>query len=202
MRWRSKHSSLPLATRDWSRHDTGPLIILSGPSGGGKSTVIRRLLAARRPAAAAVGVGHDAAAAAGRDGRRRITTSGRRSTSEQERDAGGFLEWAEVHGNCYGTLRSEVDAYRQRGHRRPARHRRAGGGQVRRHCPDARVDLPDDAVAGRCTSSGLRQRGTEDEAAIARRLADGPRASWSAPASTITWSSTTTWTRPSPRCAA
>src|SRR5262245_43774203 len=92
----------------------GPLIILSGPSGSGKSTVIPYLLAAF-------------------PGRLRLSVS---ATTRRQREGeqqgvhywfwtrerfldevklGNFLEWAEVHGNLYGTPKSEVEPYREQG---------------------------------------------------------------------------------------
>ena len=44
---------------------------------------------------------------------------------QQEVAKGSFLEWAEVYGNYYGTLISEVDARRRRG-AGAWKHRRCG----------------------------------------------------------------------------
>ena len=38
-----------------------------------------------------------------------------RAQFEIRREAGDFVEWAEVHGNLYGTLVSEVEAMAQAG---------------------------------------------------------------------------------------
>jgi len=80
----------------------GPLIILSGPSGCGKSTVIKRLLDDR------VLPLHLAVSATTRDKREGEIDGFHYHfwTREQflvERDRDGFLEWAEVYGNLYGT---------------------------------------------------------------------------------------------------
>src|SRR5947209_6007167 len=114
----------------------GPLIILSGPSGSGKSTLIDRLLAEK-------------------DLRLRLsvsaTTRARRPTEVdgvhyyfwsraqflREREAGGFLEWAEVHGNCYGTLEREVTPYRKAGVGVVLDIDTRGWEQVKQVCPDA-----------------------------------------------------------------
>jgi guanylate kinase len=88
--------------------------------------------------------------------------------------AGAFLEFAEVHGNLYGTLRSEVDAYRNRGVGVILDVDVQGAAAVRRLIPECLSIFL-------CTSSWeayeqrLRQRGTEDDAAIARRLATARR---------------------------
>ena len=55
----------------------------------------------------------------------------------KEVEAGGFLEWAEVYGNYYGTLRSEVEPCRAQGTAVILEIDVQGAEQVRRQCPDA-----------------------------------------------------------------
>jgi guanylate kinase len=82
-------------------------VILSAPSGGGKTTIARALLA-RRPE---LGYSVSCTTRAPRPGE----VHGRdyyfmtRSEFLAERERGAFAESAEVHGNLYGTLRSEVE---------------------------------------------------------------------------------------------
>jgi guanylate kinase len=81
-------------------------VILSAPSGVGKTTIARRVLERR----ADVGYSVSCTTRVPRDGE----VDGRdyqfvaHDTFLAARDAGEFAEWAEVHGNFYGTLRSEV----------------------------------------------------------------------------------------------
>lgn len=81
-------------------------VILSAPSGGGKTTIARRLLERR----ADLGYSVSCTTRAPRDGE--VDGRDYRFLSTEEfltaRDAGEFAEWAEVHGNFYGTLRSQV----------------------------------------------------------------------------------------------
>ncbi len=93
----------------------GPLIIVSGPSGSGKSTLIRHVLQ-RHPGQVRLAV------SATTRPRREAEIEGtdyyfwKLEQFERELAAGKFLEHARVHGtHWYGTLRSEVDPYREKG---------------------------------------------------------------------------------------
>ncbi len=146
-----------------------PLIIVSGPSGSGKSTVIRQLLAeGGLPLRLSVSATTRPPRPGERDG---VDYHFRTPERFRERVAAGdFLEWAEVHGNCYGTLRAEVDPYRARGVGVILDIDVQGAGQVRRRYPDScSVFLR--APSWDEYERRLRRRGTEDEAGIARRLA-------------------------------
>jgi guanylate kinase len=82
-------------------------LILSAPSGGGKTTIAKALLA-RRPD---LGYSVSCTTRAPRPGE----VQGRdyyfmtRAEFLAEREKGAFAESAQVHGNLYGTLRSEVE---------------------------------------------------------------------------------------------
>jgi guanylate kinase len=93
----------------------GPLIIVSGPSGSGKSTLIRRVLQEEKRFPLHLAV--SATTRAPREGER-PGIDYTFWTREQFEDAladGKFLEHATVHDNYYGTPRSEVDGYREKG---------------------------------------------------------------------------------------
>jgi guanylate kinase len=147
----------------------GPLIVLSGPSGSGKSTVIARLLApADLPLRLSVSVTTRPPRPQEQDGIHYYFWA--RDRFEVERAAGGFLEWAEVFGNYYGTLRREVEPYRATGTGVILDIDVQGAAQVRRQCPEAvTVFLRTSSLAA--YEQRLRQRGTESEPAIARRVA-------------------------------
>ena len=81
-------------------------IILSAPSGGGKTTIARELLTRRTDLGYSVSCTTRSPRVGEVDGRDYYFLS--RGEFEQRRDAGEFAESAEVHGNMYGTLRSEV----------------------------------------------------------------------------------------------
>jgi guanylate kinase len=147
----------------------GPLIIVSGPSGSGKSTVIDLLLRNQQaPLRKSVSATTRPPRPYEVDGTHYYFWTRERFLAERE--AGAFLEWAEVHGNYYGTLRSEVDVYRDRGEGVVLDIDVQGADQVRRCCPDC-VTVFLQASSWEDYEERLRRRGTEDQATIERRLA-------------------------------
>lgn len=146
----------------------GPLIIISGPSGSGKSTLIDQLLAdATWPLRLSVSVTTRDRRPAEIDGVHYHFWS--RDRFLRERDAGGFLEWAEVHGNCYGTLVQEVTPHRALGYGVILDIDTHGWEQVKRLCPDA-VSIFVRAASPAEYERRLRARRTESEEQIQRRL--------------------------------
>jgi guanylate kinase len=82
-------------------------VILSAPSGGGKTTIARALLARRPDLGYSVSCTTRAPRPGEMAGRDYYFMS--RGEFLAERERGAFAESAEVHGNLYGTLRSEVE---------------------------------------------------------------------------------------------
>ncbi|HYV35798.1 MAG TPA: guanylate kinase [Gemmataceae bacterium] len=149
-----------------------PLFILSGPSGSGKSTLLRRLLAEPEPPLRL------SVSATTRQPRNKEQDGVHYHFWTRERFEGAvkadaFLEWADVFGNFYGTLRSEVEPFRQQGIGVFLDIDVQGAAQVRQNCPDA-VTIFLRASSLEVYEQRLRGRGTETEAAIQRRL-DGAR---------------------------
>ena len=145
------------------------LFVVSGPSGTGKGTLLSKVRE-RRPD---LGLTVSATTREPRAGERDGVSYHFLSPEEFDRRvrAGEFLEWADVHGNRYGTLREEVD-------------RRLAGGQslvleidvqgalnVRRSFPEA-VLIFIEPPSMEELERRLRARGSEDEASLALRLAD------------------------------
>ncbi len=92
----------------------GILFVISSTSGGGKGTLIRRLLDA------VPGVSYSVSWTTRAPRPRELDGVNYHFVSEQEfysmRERGGFLEWAVVHGNYYGTARSVVEQELSEGH--------------------------------------------------------------------------------------
>jgi guanylate kinase len=146
----------------------GPVFIVSGPSGSGKSTVIARLLEGPELKL------HLSVSATTRS-RRPGEKDGvhyhfwTKEKFERERAAGNLLEWAEVHGNLYGTLKEEVEPYRAKGVGVVLDIDVQGREQVCRQIPDA-LSIFLMASAPGTYEERLRKRGTESEESIQDRL--------------------------------
>jgi len=85
----------------------GSLIIITSPSGGGKGTLIREVLATMPEMTYSVSYTTRPTRAGEKDGREYFFIS--REEFEERRDKGEFLEYAMVHGNLYGTSRSQIE---------------------------------------------------------------------------------------------
>ena len=81
-------------------------VILSSPSGGGKTTIARELLSRRNDVGYSISCTTRAPRQGERDGVDYYFLTREQFTAR--RQAGDFAESAEVHGNLYGTLKSEI----------------------------------------------------------------------------------------------
>lgn len=91
----------------------GLLIVLSGPSGVGKGAMGSTLLKEDPNICYTVSVTTRQPRKGEKEGQNYYYIS--REEFFRRRDNGDFLEWAEVYGNYYGTLHSEVDRLLQDG---------------------------------------------------------------------------------------
>lgn len=91
----------------------GSLFVVAAPSGAGKSSLVKALLEIE--ARLQVSVSHTSRAPRGqeRDGREYHFVSAERFRQMVAEDA--FLEWAEVHGNLYGSSRAAIEDRLQAG---------------------------------------------------------------------------------------
>lgn len=85
----------------------GDVFVVSSPSGAGKSVILGRARAADPSLLFSVSATTRAPRKGEVEGREYYFLS--REEFMRRVEAGEFLEWAEVHGNLYGTLRSEMD---------------------------------------------------------------------------------------------
>jgi guanylate kinase len=91
----------------------GRTLVISGPSGSGKSTICQRLLDDPR-VVFSVSATTRPMRSGEVDGRDYVFVGQQRFQELVAEDA--FVEWAEVHGNHYGTLRAPMDAALASGH--------------------------------------------------------------------------------------
>lgn len=144
----------------------GKLFVISGPSGVGKGTLVGMLKGAD-----GVWVSVSATTRAPRegevDGREYFFMS--REAFLAKADAGGFIEWAEYSGNCYGTPADKVEDELRAGRDVVLEIEVQGALQVKERLPEA-VLIFIEPPSLEELESRLRGRGTETEEAIARRL--------------------------------
>lgn len=143
------------------------LFVISGPSGVGKGTLVAQARNKRPDIVFAVSVTTREPRPGEIDGREYRFFSREKFKELLDRDA--FLEWAEVYGNFYGTLKSEAEEPMQNGNSVILEIDTQGALQVKEKFPDARLIFiapPNlDELAKR-----LKERKTETEEQVARRL--------------------------------
>ena len=149
----------------------GFLMVLSGPSGAGKGTLVDKLISQRPDCIFAIS----------------STTRPMRSTEaegvqyrfvdradfEQHRDAGYFLEWAEVHGELYGTPLHEVEALMRKGYVVLLDVDVQGGASVRALRPDA-VSVFIHPPSLEALRQRLGRRATDSADVVETRLGNAP----------------------------
>jgi guanylate kinase len=147
---------------------TGSMLMVVAPSGAGKSSLVNALLQ-KDPD---IGLSVSFTTRAPRPGE----VNGREYNflSEQEflkrKDAGDFLEWANVHGNYYGTSKSWIESQMKNGKDVILEIDWQGARQVQQLIPQAIwiFILPPSIQT---LEDRLRKRAQDDEATIQKRVA-------------------------------
>jgi guanylate kinase len=148
---------------------TGAVIVLAGPSGVGKGTVVAKLKAQHPELWVSVSVTTRPPRPGEVDGRTYHFVSDREFDDLVAGD--GLLEWAVVHRKArYGTPRRPVLDAVAEGRTCLLEVDLAGARQVRRTMPSA-VSVFLAPPSWEALEARLRGRGTEDDEAVARRLA-------------------------------
>ena len=147
----------------------GLLLVLSAPSGAGKTTLAHGFRARHPDAVFSISATTRAPRGAERDGIDYHFVTPERFAELVARDA--FAEWAEVHGQRYGTLRDTVDETLAAGRIALFDIDVQGGAQIKAAWPDATATVlivPPDAAE---LERRLRGRSTDSDEVIRRRLA-------------------------------
>lgn len=149
----------------------GFLMVLSGPSGAGKGTLVDRLVGERPDCIFAVSSTTRPRRPTETEGREYTFVS--RAEFEKRRDAGYFLESAEVHGHWYGTPVVEVERHLKQGHVVLLDVDVQGGESVRKLRPDA-VSVFIYPPSLQALRQRLARRGTDGPETVERRLGNAP----------------------------
>jgi guanylate kinase len=146
---------------------SGSLFVVAAPSGAGKSTLVNALLAQEPGIQLSISTTTRAPRPGEQDGREYHFTSADDFVVRAER--GEFLEWAEVHGNYYGTSRLMVEKEMRSGTDILLEIDWQGARQVRKQFPQAAgiFILPPSIAA---LEERLHKRGQDEPHIIARRL--------------------------------
>jgi len=157
----------------------GLLIVLSAPSGAGKTTLCERLMAADPNVVRSVSCTTRAPRAGEVDGQSYLFLSREEFEKRVARDE--FLEYAQVHGNYYGTLKKTVEDLLARGRdvvltidvqgADTVRNIAAKEARIARALVEVFLMPPSIEVL----EKRLRKRNTDDDATIARRIEEARR---------------------------
>ncbi|RKY65669.1 MAG: guanylate kinase [Candidatus Latescibacterota bacterium] len=158
----------------FERSGRGFLVVFSAPSGAGKSTIVREVLR-RKPVP-----GMELSISATTRPRRPGEEEGRdyyflsEEEFESRRERGEFVEWAEVHGHLYGTLRRTVEEALEEGKVLLLEIDVQGARQIRRAFPES-VSVFVAPPSLEVLEKRLRERGRDPEEDIERRLEAAPK---------------------------
>ena len=153
--------------------NTACLFTISAPSGAGKTSLVKALLE-KRAESLAVCVSHSTRAIRPGevDGQAYHFVS--MEVFDQMVANDEFLEHARVFDNCYGTARASVDALLDSGRHVILEIDWQGARQVKVRMPDT-VGIFIMPPSREVNERRIRDRGTDDETTIARRMRDADR---------------------------
>ena len=145
----------------------GSLFIVAAPSGAGKTTLVRKLLELDTAVQLSISYTTRSPRPGEQNGREYHFVDAAEFRAMRER--GDFLEWAEVHGNFYGTSRVWLARQMEAGRDVLLEIDWQGAQQVRKQFPEAvGIFILPPSLAE--LEHRLRGRGTDSEEVIARRL--------------------------------
>jgi guanylate kinase len=146
----------------------GILIVVSAPSGGGKTTLVKAALVADAELSLSVSCTTRPARTGEVDGRDYFFVDA--AEFGRRRDAGEFVEWAEVFDHAYATPRAPLDAAIAAGHDVLLDVDIQGARSIKRVYPADAVGVFVVPPSFAELEQRLRARGTDSVAQIKRRL--------------------------------
>lgn len=148
----------------------GKAIIFSAPSGSGKTTIVKHILSKFPEIEFSI-------SASTRDRRGRSETNGKDyyflspEEFKSKIDQDEFIEWEEVYeGNFYGTLKSEIERIWSEGHHVIFDVDVKGGISLKKYFGDNALSIFVKVKDTDVLAERLKDRGTEDENSLSRRL--------------------------------
>lgn len=148
----------------------GKAIIFSAPSGSGKTTIVKHILSKFPNIEFSI-------SASTRDKRGRSETNGKDyhflnpEEFKDKIDQNEFVEWEEVYeGNFYGTLKSEIERIWSKGHHVIFDVDVKGGISLKQYFGEDALSIFVKVRDMDVLAERLKDRGTEDEASLSRRL--------------------------------
>ncbi len=145
----------------------GTLFVISSPSGGGKSTIISHLLDQEDNLYYSVSATTRKPRKGEKDGDDYHFIT--REEFEAKIKNNEFIEWAEVHNNLYGTLKSEIDKALEKGRNVILDIDVQGGESIKKIIPDSvLIFLMPPSIE--VLENRLKKRGTESELSLKQRL--------------------------------
>lgn len=148
--------------------NNGALIVLSAPSGCGKTTIVRKVM--RKLGSLVFSVSHTTRKPrTGEVDTQHYYFTGKEQFEQmKEASPSGFIEWAEVHGNYYGTSRAEVEKLRETGNDVILDIDVQGARQVIEQTDAVTVFIAPPSLDE--LERRLRKRGTEEESVLKLRM--------------------------------
>lgn len=144
------------------------LLVLSAPSGCGKTTIVNRVMCSLSGLVFSISHTTRSPRPGEIDGKDYHFVDNDTFVGIRDRQPSGFLEWANVHGNMYGTSVEEVESHLQSGYDVILDIDVQGAAQVRGRANPVTIFIAPPSLS--VLEQRLRGRGTEDETTLCRRL--------------------------------
>lgn len=146
------------------------LLVVSAPSGCGKTTLLKKVMTDLPGLVFSVSHTTREPRPGEEDGRDYHFVNSEQFKEIRDQQPSGFLEWAEVHGNYYGTSRQDVEARLAEGQDVILDIDVQGAKQIRQHGALVTIFIAPPSLPE--LKRRLRSRGTESEESLAVRLAN------------------------------